>query len=95
MIVILAVRSVSKLKNINPLIGLGYNPVIDYLFINNKSEVTEPLSEILIYSYDGHSVYIDSSIDENGVDVSTLIPGLYLIKVRLGEYEMWRKFIKI
>ena len=70
------------------------NPTSGYLFMKSNLENSESLSEIIIYSYDGNEVLSDSYREEKGIDVSQLIPGLYIIKVSSGKNEMWSKFIK-
>lgn len=56
------------------------NPVVDFLHLSDKN--WDKVSEVSIYDNVGSQVYISKSTPETRIDVRSLIPGIYTIRIK-------------
>lgn len=75
---------------LNPKFNLYPNPVSNQLFISSEGITIEKLT---VYSISGIQV-IETSANENFIDVSNLTEGLYFIEISSLEGKSVQKFIK-
>jgi len=68
------------------------NPVEKTLFIQNTLE--HPIEKIEIFDVIGKNVYSSENINNNSVDVSNLISGIYLVKLYSGSAHTTLKIVK-
>lgn len=66
------------------------NPVKDHLFINVDGEI----NEISIYNLTGAIIYNSNKVDNNVINVTELVNGAYIVKVRTSDTEYFKRFIK-
>ncbi|WPR71277.1 T9SS type A sorting domain-containing protein [Flavobacterium sp. NG2] len=65
------------------------NPANDFVNINSKGI----LGAVEIYSMNGNRIS-QSTLDNNKVDLSTLKPGLYILKFRVNDKMIFKKIVK-
>lgn len=75
------------LKN-ESTISIYPNPVVDKLYINSK----EPIKEINIYDCTGKLIH--NVRNSNTIDVSNIVPGVYLIKCSTAKFSVIKKIVK-
>ena len=84
---------IEELKNETNEFVIYPNPVKNILYIKSDSE--QQIKSISIYDFSGKEV-LQSNIDpSNGVDVSSLSSGAYIIKIKTSKEIKKYKFIKI
>lgn len=64
------------------------NPTVDFLKVNSLEEI----SSVAIFDASGKK--ITPNYDHNKIDVRSLKPGIYILKVTIGENTFSQKFIK-
>jgi hypothetical protein len=72
------------------LVKIYPNPVVNALYIKTKSV---QLEQIIVYDVLGKSI-INTKLNLDKIDVSTLTVGLYLLKIKTDQGTMVRRIIK-
>ena len=68
------------------------NPAINNLYVTNAYALT---ADILIYSLSGKVVKVDKLLAaKNCIDISSLVPGMYVLKIFGADWSVQRKLIK-
>lgn len=83
---------IEELKNEANEIVIYPNPVKNILYI--KSDLEQQIKSISIYDLSGKEVLQGNIDPSNGVNVSSLISGAYIIKIQTSKEIMKYKFIK-
>lgn len=78
------------LAEINSSLCIYPNPVKDQLII----DVNDKISEVAVYNLTGAMVYMTNDPDGNVVNVSELVNGTYIVKVKTSNAEYVSRFIK-
>lgn len=83
---------IEELKNEANEIVIYPNPVKNILYIKSDSE--QQIKSISIFDFSGKEVLQGNIYPSNGVNVSSLISGAYIIKIQTSKEIMKYKFIK-
>lgn len=67
------------------------NPIENHLFVDAE----ESVKEILIYNVMGNVVFKETTFETEFIDVSSLVSGVYYIKIETKDAEVIRRFVKI
>lgn len=84
--------SLSVRKNQINQLKVYPNPSTEYISFQN---INETIDAIKIFSLLGETVYSINEIDPNGVDISNLSTGIYVLSISSGGKVKQTKFLKI
>lgn len=85
--------STSDLPLHHDLITLYPNPASQQIQVTSKDQ--KYITNILISTVDGMVLDLGRDINDNQVDISSLIPGLYVLSCQVGGIAVQKPFIKV